>query len=240
VTIGSVLEQTFGLYQRFFWRFVAITAIVMVALDFVMALAFAAESDDNAILVFAIAMLISLVGTFWVQGALSFAVADVRDGRADSPIGELFSRTGPKLATLIFAGLLAAIGIGIGFVLLIAPGLYLLARWALIVPAIVLERRGVGEAFARSSALTAGHRWKVLAIVLVTSIGSAIVGGLIGLLVDLVLPGLVGLWLSQLVSDCVTVPFVAVALTVTYFNLVRLAEPAPGAEPEPEPGPATA
>ena len=233
MTVGSILEQTFGLYQRFFWRFVAITAIVMVALDLVTALALDARSD----LLWIVVVVVSLVGTFWVQGALSFAVADVRDGSADSSIGELFSRTRPVLVTLIVVGVLAAIGIGIGFLLLIAPGLYLLARWALVVPAVVLERRGIGEAFGRSSELTAGHRWKVLAIVLITSIGAAIVGGIIALLIDLVIPGLVGVWLSQLVSDCITVPFVAVALTVTYFNLVRLHEPAveAGAGPEPEP-----
>jgi glycerophosphoryl diester phosphodiesterase family protein len=240
VTIGSVLEQTFGLYQRFFWRFVAITAIVMVALDLVAALAFGSGSE----LVWLLVIFLSFVGTFWVQGALAFAVADVRDGTADSPIGELYSRVRPVLGTLVITSLLAGLGIAIGFVLLIAPGLYLLARWALVVPAVVLERRGIGEAFARSSELTSGYRWKMLAIVLITSIGSGIFGGIVSLIVDAVIPGFVGVWLGQLVADSITVPFVAVALTVTYFNLVRLSEPTPeldpGAASEPDSGPATA
>jgi hypothetical protein len=48
---------------------------------------------------------------------------------------------------LIVAGLLAGIGIAIGLVFLIVPGLILLTWWCLIVPVVVLEGKQVGEAF---------------------------------------------------------------------------------------------
>ena len=95
-------------------------------------------------------MVVSLVGTFWLQGALVFAVDDVRDGRIDSTVGEIFERVRPYLGTLILAGILAGLGIAVGLVLLIVPGLILLTWWCLIVP--VDRPRGEAASASRSRA----------------------------------------------------------------------------------------
>ena len=44
-----------------------------------------------------LAALISVIGLFWVQGALVTAVEDVRDGRSDLSLGETFKRVGRSL-----------------------------------------------------------------------------------------------------------------------------------------------
>jgi hypothetical protein len=49
-------------------------------------------------------------------------VQDVRDGRRDHSVEELFEAAAPYIGMLILNGILAAIGIGIGLVLLIVPG----------------------------------------------------------------------------------------------------------------------
>jgi hypothetical protein len=224
VTVGGVLEQTFGLYQKFFWRFAATTAVVMVFLDLLSAFGATTDSAGSAAIWAVVSIVVSLVGTFWVQGALTFAVEDVRDGRIDTTIGDLYKRTRPFLGALIVAGVLAAIGIGIGIVLLIAPGLYLLSRWAVIVPAIVLEKRSAGEAFTRSSELTEGHRWAVLGVAVVTILASAIIGGIISGILGALLPEFLGVWLGSLVAHCITTPFIALAWTVMYFQLRAAAE----------------
>jgi hypothetical protein len=59
--------------------------------------------------------LIALAGVFWIQGALVIAIEDVRDGRVDLSIRETLNRVLPRLNTLTLAGLLAAVGITIGF-----------------------------------------------------------------------------------------------------------------------------
>jgi hypothetical protein len=224
VTVGGVLEQTFGLYQKFFWRFAATTAVVMVVLDLLSALSVTGDSTTSTLLLSLLGVVVSLVGTFWVQGALTFAVDDVRDGRIDTTIGDLYRRTQPFLGSLIVAGVLAALGIGIGLLLLIAPGLYLLSRWAVIVPAIVLEKRSAGEAFARSSELTEGHRWTVLGVAVVTLLVSAIIGGIVAAIFDAVLPDFLGAWLGSLVAHCITTPFIALAWTIMYFQLRGVSE----------------
>ena len=227
MTVGGVLEQTLGLYQRFFWRFAATTAIVVVFLDLLSALGRTVDSTGGTILWALLGVTIGLIGTFLVQGALTLAVDDVRDGRVDTSIGELYARTRPHLGALIVAGVLAGIGIGLGLLLLIAPGLYLLTLWALIVPAIVLEDRSAGESFGRSSALTAGHRWAVLGVALVTLLASAVVGNIVIAIFSASLPEFFGVWLGSVVAQCATTPFLALAWTVMYFDLRRAAEPSP-------------
>ena len=56
------------------------------------------------------------------------------------------------LVTLVFTGILAGIAIGIGFVLLIVPGLFLLTIWALVAPVIVIERKGVMDVASTAAA----------------------------------------------------------------------------------------
>lgn len=221
MSVGSVLNEALDLYQRFFWRFVATAAVVFVFLDLITAIGSSAGSDSGMVLWGLIGLVLSIVGTFWVQGALTEAVADVRDGRIDTTIGELYTRTRPRLPSLIVAGLLAALGIVIGLVLLIAPGLYLLSRWAVITPAIVLEKRSAGESFTRSSELTAGNRWKVLGVVVVTLVILVIGSAIVRTILQALLPDFLGAWLGSVIVDCLAVPFAALAWTVMYFRLAQ-------------------
>lgn len=224
LSIGEVLSEAWSLYTRFFTRFVVIAAIVYAVLGLLEAIAATAAGDSwLAALVWGlISIVISLVGYFWLQGTLVEAVRDVRDGNADESIGELFAKVRPRLPALIVAGVLAAIGIGIGFLLLIIPGLYLLTRWFLIVPVIVLEGRSAGESFSRSSELVKGNGWSVLGLILVTLVGLAIAGAIVGGLVGAVI-GFLGTflstWLTSIVVNSLIAPFVALAWTVAYYRL---------------------
>src|SRR6266576_3504305 len=80
------------------------------------------------------------LGRFFITAFIVFAVLetvnDVRDGRADRSVGETYSAVRPRLAAATVAGILAAIGIGIGLILLIVPGLYLLTIWSMLIPVI--------------------------------------------------------------------------------------------------------
>jgi hypothetical protein len=121
MTVGDVLGEALDLYKRFFVRFVGTAAVVFVVLDLVSALADRAASSSSigaGLLWVLIALVLSAVGSFWLQGALVEAVADVRDGRIDTTIGELYERTRPRLPSLIAAGIVAGIGIVFGLILL--------------------------------------------------------------------------------------------------------------------------
>jgi hypothetical protein len=169
--------------------------------------------------------LVALAGVFWLQGALVVAIDDVRDGRVDLSIRETLNRVLPRLNTLTLAGLLAAIGITIGFLLLIVPGLILITLWLLIVPAIMLENRGVFGSFGRSRQLVSGHGWNVFGVIVLT----VLILIAVNIALSIVAAALESRWLDLLLSigsRTATAPFVALAWTITYYELRALKEPA--------------
>jgi hypothetical protein len=222
VTVGGVLGEAWNLYKRFLGRFFLTALIVFAVLDLLSALADQAASDDWASGVGwgLVAAIVSIVGYFWVQAALVETVHDVRDGRADRTIGETYRAVQPQLGAVILGGILAAIGIMIGLVLLIVPGLFLLTIWSMLIPVIVLERRSTGEAFTRSREVVRGHGWSVFGLVIVTFLIVAIASGVIRA-VFAPLPDFLDAWLGGLVAHSVTIPFAAAALTTAYFALTR-------------------
>ena len=181
-----------------------------------------------------ISVLINIAGTFWLQGALIQAVSDVRDGRADLSVSQTFDAVRPKLGTIIVTGLLLGIAIAIGFALLIAPGLYLVTIWIAVIPAIVLENRGIGESFGRSRELVRGNGWNVFGVIVLTFL--ILLG--VGLVIGLVLTPVEG-WLASLIQQFVTTsfvtPFIATIWTLVYYRLKSREDeagaPAPQAEP---------
>ena len=220
MTVGGVLGEAWRLYTKFFTRFFVVAAIVFLIINLVGALLgkVAGNGSGVAPLVALIATVVSLVGTFWLQGALVYAVDDVRDGRVDSSVGELFERVQPYLWTLIGAGILAGLGIAVGLVLLIVPGLILLTWWCLIVPVIVLEGKRVGESFGRSRELVRGHGWTVFGVVILSFLASAIASGVIQAIFSFLDPFL-RYWIGGTIANAIVDPFLAVALTLMYFHL---------------------
>ena len=94
-------------------------------------------------------------------------------------------------------------------------GLFLLTRWALFGPAVVLERRGMGEALVRSWYLVTGKSWRTLAMVF--GAGLAALGAL------LIARGLGSVFGNSLGAEIVF-SSIALALVVplgtTYFLLL--------------------
>jgi hypothetical protein len=184
-----------------------------------------------------IAAFVTLAGVYWLQGALVIAIDDIRDGSTDLSVRETLERVRPLINTLSIAALLITVAlivsafiIFIGFILFILPGLlllvgflFLLVRWLLVVPVIMLERRGVIAALDRSSELVKGHGWSVLGVIALTvviliGVGIAISVALSPLNNDIQTP------IANLVSSTLTAPFVALAWTLTYFALRDLKE----------------
>jgi hypothetical protein len=164
-----------------------------------------------------IAAIVSLVVSTLFQGMVVQLVRDVIDGRRDSSVGELVRSVQPVLLTLLVVSVAGGIGVGIGFIALIVPGLWLMTIWAVIAPVVVVERTQGFDAFGRSRALVRGHGWQVLAVVLlvlVLLIAAGIVAGIIasGL-------GDAGGAVAGWIVSVLLAPFSALATAVLYFML---------------------
>jgi uncharacterized membrane protein YjfL (UPF0719 family) len=218
--LGDVLGEAWSLYKRFLGRFFLTALVVYAVLDLISAIADSASGDGvaAAILWGVIGAVIGVVGYFWVQAALVELVRDVRDGRADRSVGETFVAVQPRLPAVIAAGVVAAVAIGIGLLLLVVPGLILLTIWSMLIPVIVIEGRSAGEAFGRSREVVRGNGWSVFGLIFVTFLLVAVASGLIRLLFS-PLPDFLDTWLGSLVAHSLTVPFAAAALTTAYFRL---------------------
>jgi hypothetical protein len=162
--------------------------------------------------------IVGIIAAFLLQAALVQGVEDVRDGRADLSLGATVQAARPSVPRVAGASILAGVAIGIGFLLLILPGLYLLTIWCLIVPVIVLEGAGVGASFSRSRQLVRGFEGKVFGtLVLVFLV--MIAASLVLAVVLAALPDAARNAISSVVSGTLVSPFLAVVLTLGYHRL---------------------
>jgi hypothetical protein len=231
---SGVLSEAWELYKGNWRHLLSIAFVVYLAVAIISLVLVLLLTWFGAIL----ASLISLIAAFWVQGALVKAVEDVRDGRADLSLGETFERVQPRLASIIVAGILAALGIFIGLLLLIVPGLVLLTWWIVIIPVIVIEERRAGESFSRSRELVRGYGWGVFGVIVLTILLLIAFRIVLGLVL-IPFADWIQSFVTELAVGTLATPFVAVAWTILYFRL-RAAKEAPAemraaAPPPPEP-----
>ena len=222
--LSGVLSEAWALYRRHAAHFILIAFAIFLVISVITALLSWALGTVGVF----IGLIFSLFGTFLLQAALVKAVQDVRDGRVDLSLGQTVSAVLPFLGSVAIASILASIGIGIGFVLIIVPGLILLTIWSLIVPEIVIGGSGAMESFGRSYRAVRGYAWNVFGTyVLVFLI--LIVGEIVLSLILSALPAGWRSFISSLVSDTLVSPFIAAVITLIYYRLTT----AHGGQPEP-------
>ena len=232
---SGVIGEAWGIYKTH-WRHLLTLSFVTYLVVAILAALLAAILTWVGVL---IGLILTFVAAFWLQAALVKAVEDVRDGRADMSLQETFQAAKPHLGSVIVAGILAGIAIAIGLVLLIAPGLYLLTIWSVIVPVIVLEGKSAGESFSRSRELVRGYGWRVLGVIVLTVLLLIGVEIVLGLLLSPFADWLRG-FLSNIITGTLTAPVFAIVLTLLYFRLKAAKEPAQehvALTPPPEPTP---
>ena len=219
-----MLGEAWALYKRYAAHFIAISFSVYLVIAVVSALLSWALGSLGAF----IGLILTVFGAFLLQAALVKAVQDVRDGTVDMDLGATLRAALPFVGTVAVASILAAIGIGIGFILIIVPGLILLTFWSLLVPEIVIGGAGAIEAFGRSWRTVRGYAWNVF--------GTLVVVWIVMILVEIVLSAvLLALpygwrsFISSLVSDTLVAPFIAAVITLIYYRLTT----AHGGQPEP-------
>ena len=211
ISPGSVVSRIWSIYLDESWVLIG-TALVLYALQFVVYL----------FLPSATGFLLSLL--FWAlsvlyQGMVVKLVQDVQDGRRDHSVGDLIRSVEPVFWPLVAVSILFGLGVGIGFVLLIIPGLILITIWSVVAPVTVLERPGVFEAFGRSRELVHGNGWNVFAVIVLVFLAVAVISVAAGLLTASL--GSLGRALVQWAVNAAIAPVTALSAAVLYFELRR-------------------
>jgi hypothetical protein len=227
ISAGAVVSEAFSIYSQNAGALLGSAAIVFLAVGLLSGLLL----NLGGFLLVVLAAIVRLVGYAVYTGFVVNLVQDVRDGRRDQTVGDLFSSAMPAIVPLVGFGILFSIGVGIGLVLLIVPGLVLLTFWSVGAPAIVVERRGPFEAFGRSWRLVRGDAWSVFGawvLVLLIVIG---IGLVLGALAAPIGEG--AALVAAIVSSILTAPIFALAAGVIYFDLGGgTAPPAQAAPPQ--------
>lgn len=208
---GAVITRAVSIYRDNF-------AILFWAAAALFVVPFAVAIAVNSTAGTAVAGLLTLViGTFY-QGMVVELVRDVRDGRRDSSLGQLFGSVTPVAVTLLAVAILYGLGVGIGIALIVIPGLFLMTIWAVTAPVVVIERSSVLDAFTRSQDLVRGNGWSVFSVVLFAIVGVEIVR----ILVQALTAGL-GDGASAVITYAVTAataPISALVAAVLYYALL--------------------
>jgi hypothetical protein len=210
--VGAVIRRVFSIYVDQAPVLMPAAAVVFVLTGILTAVLVAAAPGLALV-----AVVISLVATTLFTGMVVELVADVQDGRRDASVGQLLQAAMPVLGQLILVGIVAGVGVVIGFILIVVPGLFLMTIWAVAAPVVVLERPGGLRALRRSRELVRGNGWQVFGVILVLGILIVVIGSAIELAADSAGTG-VGI-VVRVIVGVLTAPLSALAAAVLYFQL---------------------
>ena len=121
-----------------------------------------------------LSVLINLVAFLLLQGAITYITVTDLDGRrpeSTATVATALRRALPLLGVYILFGL----GVAVGSLLLIVPGLILFVMWIVAGACVVVERTGIIASFGRSRALTKGSRWQIVGIFVVLLLANVVV-----------------------------------------------------------------
>lgn len=237
---GRVVGRTFGLIGRNFPAF-AVLSIVFVgipqfAVSFAQGWMITNSASAGLMMMIWGGFLITALAAYIQLGAVTRASVDDLSGKGVS-FGAAMADGLRYFFPLLIVGILAGIGVMLGFLLLIAPGIILAVRWSVSAPVVVIEREGPTKSLGRSAELTENHRWAIFGLALLyflfayavqvvaTMAYSAMQGGVgagwAGLASNPVWLGFVGV--SSVIQAVVSL-ISAVGTAVIYFELRRVKE----------------
>jgi hypothetical protein len=225
--VGALLRDSFSVYLRHFGTFLALGALVVVPTELIVSgvgleqlssgydatPAFAEAAIPAAVSYLVVAPLITAICVH----ALRSVAGGGSPGAREAIVNGFESFT-----PIFFAVLLAALGIALGLILLVLPGIYLFVRWYFVPQAVVLEGARDAAALRASGRLVQGAWWRTFGLVALVNLIVLLVVILLGLpftsaadTTDRAVWALGG----QTLTAAVTQPFAAIYSTLLYFDL---------------------
>ncbi|MEA2409435.1 MAG: hypothetical protein QOE69_3554 [Thermoleophilaceae bacterium] len=225
--VGALFRDALAVFMRHAWLFILLSAAVVVPTELVVEgvgldMLTSRYDSSPSLAEAAVPTIVDfLVVTPIIAAICIYALHQIAEGERPSA-GAVFVAGFEAFTPLFAAVLLAALGIALGFVALILPGVYLAVRWYFVPQAVVIDgARGPG-ALARSGELVRGLWWRTFGLILLANIAIAIPGFIlltpftaIAESTDRAVWSLVG----SAVTTSITTPFVALYSTFLYYDL---------------------
>ena len=165
--MGRVIVNTFGVMRRN-----PIQVFLLCLFVYVLSLGlnlgsvrFIAVPQSTAIFVRAVVAILSYLAFTFVYAAVCWVVHEDSSGRK-TRLAEAVQIGLKRLLPLFLLVIVSLLGFAAGLVLLVIPGLILAVRYFVSGSVCVIEGEGVKGSLRRSAALTKGHRWKLLVLLI--------------------------------------------------------------------------
>ena len=176
--IGRVLNNTFGVIKRNPLMFLGLSFLMVALPQALIQMATGASAagvDATAMMaMFSSPSMIAAAFGGWLLFIIlsvllqaTFIIATVKDlNGQEISLGECVGQAIGKILPLIGLGILMTLGIMLGMILLVIPGLILALMWIVASPVMMAEDKGIIDSLKRSAELTKGSkRWIVLLFV---------------------------------------------------------------------------
>ena len=218
---NAVLKEAWRLYKRLFTRSVLMGAVVLGVMHLFQALA---GSSSSGFVITVLGVVLSVAGIALLQGGLVEIVRGLHtDGDDEASITEVLARVSGKIWKLVWLSIVSALGIGLGFLLFVVPGVVLMTRWAISVPVAMLEEGSARDALRRSREIVSGNGLSVFKVLFAVGALTALVQIPFGLAAAGAGP--FNWWLASTLASALTAPYAAHALIVVYYGLLQPGRP---------------
>lgn len=220
-TVSEILRATVTLYGRYPALFVMLALAVIAPYELIVLATVGSSPLGGGHARASTTLILLLVEFALIQPLIAalYAHAVVMIGDGERPtLAAVGSRVVRVLPVVAAAQIIAGLGIGLGFFVLIIPGIVLLLRWAVVAQVAAIEHPDWIGALRRGAALTRGHYAHILGLMIVIGIvglvvseaGFAVAGSSTG----------AGAVAFGIVLETVVRSFTSLATAVLYFDLL--------------------
>ncbi|QJB69502.1 hypothetical protein [Parasphingorhabdus halotolerans] len=186
VDISRVLNNTFGVISRNPVVFLGLSFLILGIPNALLQLmqgspeaVMGAFASPTAIISGIVGFIVIIFFSVILQATL--IVATVKDlGGEQINLGDCVNKALSKVLPLIGLGFLMGLGIMLGFVLLVVPGVILALMWMVSSPVLMTENKGVVDSMKRSAELTSGSKLLLFLLMIIYVVIAVVIGGIGG------------------------------------------------------------
>lgn len=215
--IGKVFSKSFSVFSQNFVTFTIIAGVVALpTLGFGLIQPGTEPRAEDFVKIFGAIAVMFFLSPLATAIILHAAFQHMR-GRPVR-LGESISGGLRRFLPLLGVMILFTLGVTLGLVLLLVPGIILMVMWYVAVPACVVEHTGPVRSLARSRELTKGYRWKIFALIVIVYLVTIIGNNLLEA-VAMAFGGVAGYIGATIIWQGVAGGFGAVLVAVAYYYL---------------------
>jgi hypothetical protein len=223
---GALLRDSFVVYIRHFWTFLALGALVVVPAELIVGgigleqLSSGYDRTPSVAETVIPAVVSYLVVAPLITAICVYALRSVAEGGSPGA-REAIVKGFESFTPIFFAVVLAALGILLGAIVIV-PAIYFFVRWYFVPQAVVLEGARGASALRASGRLVQGSWWRTLGLIVLVNVVAVLVALVLGSpfsaaadSADRALWAMIG----QIAASALVQPFGGLYSTLLYFDL---------------------